>query len=129
MRSVSCARAVSGSENSATPSRRPKIRLTAEDAEFCAEDTEDDCLCVPLRNPRRPLRFKKNFGLSIVMVCGPRHPEYHRHACKRAGSRKAPAAACRLVLAVYLTRLPQEFFVQLQVARAEQYPPGDQIII
>jgi len=34
------------------------IKLTAEVAEFFAEVAEKGVLCVPLRIPRRPLRFK-----------------------------------------------------------------------
>lgn len=34
--------------------------FTAEDAEVSAESAE--LVCVPLRNPQRPLRFKERFS-------------------------------------------------------------------
>jgi hypothetical protein len=37
-------------------------KLTAEGAEFRAENAERSFLCAPLRTPPRPLRFKNDFG-------------------------------------------------------------------
>ncbi len=44
------------------------LEVTTDGAESRAENAEQSCLCVPLRNPLRPLRFKKDLGNHTTLL-------------------------------------------------------------